>query len=100
MLREDFFRMQLEVLRPLVDGIVIYEPNEHTASFHEQQGWWKTLGEFMNTLDDAPATFRVTLASPDNANHAPVAAGNSVSAVEDTPVTITATTLPTKMTCR
>jgi VCBS repeat-containing protein len=92
-LPEEFFRHQLEVLRPITDGIIVYLASLQTASFHEQHTWWNTLRDFIETLDDPAAKFRVTVASPASLNHPPVAVNDVIATGEDTPYTILATAL-------
>lgn len=87
-LEEDFFRMQLEILKPLVDGIVIYEPPTRTADYHESQGWWHALVDFMDRLDDPAATFRVRVEPAQVENYAPLAHDDHFSTLENLPLTI------------
>ncbi len=86
-LDQDFFRLQLEILKPLVDGIVIYEPPTKTAGYHLNQGWWHGLTDFMQTLDDPSATFTVKVSNSPSANHAPVAVPDALAVREDVPLT-------------
>ena len=94
-LDQDFFRLQLEILKPLVDGIVIFEPPTQTAEYHVNQAWWRGLSDFMQTLDDPAATFTVKVSHGPNANQAPVAAPDTLLAREDVALTWSPTRLLT-----
>lgn len=59
----DFFRWQLEVLRPQVDGIVVYEPSWYDAEYDQNRGWWTALRDFMSTLDTPAATTTIVVSS-------------------------------------
>ena len=98
-LEYEFFRWQLEVIRPLVDGVVIYEPQIFTGDHHVRQEWWRALEDFAGTLNGPSATFTVNVtARPGDGvpiendfpveNDAPVANDDSIDAVEDTPIVL------------
>jgi hypothetical protein len=85
-LDQDFFRLQLEYLKDQVTGIVIYEPETRSAAFHENQGWWLAVKDFMATLDDPAATFAVELSLPPEPEPEPTP--TPVTASMETPVPI------------
>ncbi|MFO0911533.1 MAG: Ig-like domain-containing protein [Pirellulales bacterium] len=60
-LEKDFFRMQLDYLATLADGIVVYDMVGLDAAFHRQQGWWSALQEFMDDHRLVMPEFRVTV---------------------------------------
>lgn len=82
MLSQDYFRLQLDVLRPLADSVIIFELHEHTAEFHENQGWWRALEDFMGTLDDPAATITLNVSATEP-NVAPTASNDSMTTQED-----------------
>ncbi|MDG2381016.1 MAG: Ig-like domain-containing protein [Pirellulaceae bacterium] len=82
----DFFRWQLEVLRPLVDGVTVYQWPSFEGSFYVQQAWWQALDDFMDTTDQSANEFRITVAETPLENQAPVARVDSLAAVEDSPI--------------
>ena len=82
MLSQDYFRLQLDILRPLADSVIIFELHEHTAEFHENQGWWRALEDFMGTFDDPAATITLDV-SASEPNDAPTAGNDSITTVED-----------------
>jgi hypothetical protein len=61
LLEPDFLRWQLEILRPLVDGVVLYDMAGRDAAGHMQHGWWTALEDFMGTLDTPAASFTITI---------------------------------------
>lgn len=79
-LDQEFFRLQLETLKPLVDGIVIFESAGRSATYHENQGWWAAVRDFMGTLDDGPAKVTIEVGS-----HLPPPEGQAdeIAVVED-----------------
>jgi hypothetical protein len=84
LLEQDFVRWQLEVLRPLVDGIVIYEITGKTAEQHVQEGWWSAVSDFMATLEQPAGTVSVSISgSATTPNHLPVARNDAFSFGED-----------------
>jgi hypothetical protein len=59
-----FFRHQLEVLYPLVDGIVVYGVASPQSALPENHGWWDALEEFMQwvrTVDGPATSFLVSI---------------------------------------
>ncbi len=82
----DFFRWQLEVLRPLVDGITVYQWPSFEGSFYVQQAWWQALDDFMDTVDQSENAFRITVEETSIENQAPVARVDALAAVEDRPI--------------
>ncbi len=97
-LEYEFFRWQLEVIRPLADGVIIYEPQIYTGDHHIQQEWWRALEDFTGTLNGPSGSFTVNVtATPDvvpeppnddTSNDAPVANDDTLAAVEDTPLLV------------
>lgn len=84
----DFFRMQLEVLKPLTDGVVIYEPTVNTSTYHENKGWFAALKDFMSTLDDPASTVTIQVGSttPPPTTPNPQAVADRLLTNEDQPV--------------
>ena len=87
-LEQDFFRLQLEILKPLVDGIVIYEPPTHSAAYHESQGWWGALEDFLDQFEEPETTFTVRVTEAEPKNVAPIARDDTLMGQEDLPLTI------------
>ena len=90
-LDQDFFRLQLEYLKGQVDGVVIYEPETRTSAYHENQGWWLAVKDFMSTLDDPAATFSVDLTPPPEPEPDPEPLPSPVTGSFETPVPIAGT---------
>ena len=85
LIEQDFFRWQLDVLRPLVDGIVIYDPPFEAADLAEQQGWWAALTDFMGTVKQPAGKVSISVAvDPDITNRATVTSADHLNAVEGT----------------
>lgn len=58
LLEHDFFLLELEVLYPLVDGIVLWSVATAETALPESHEWWDALAEFMAWVRavDGPAT--------------------------------------------
>ncbi len=92
----DFFRMQLETLKPLADGVVIYEPTVNTATYHENKGWFAALKDFMSTLDDPASTVTIQVGAttpPPPPTPNPQAIADRITTTEDQPVIFSGSTL-------
>jgi hypothetical protein len=70
-LEGEFFEQQLEILADLYEAVVIYEPSTHDRDFHELQGWWDGLNDFVEKQNAAPTWFSVTV---NDVNQRPTAA--------------------------
>ncbi len=93
-LDQDFFRWQLEVLRPLVDGIVIYDLPTSNPALQEQMGWWHGLSDFMGSLEEPAGTVSISISSnATHSNHAPIAQADQFNTSADTALNIAVTAL-------
>ena len=61
----DFFRWQLEVLRPIVDGIVVYQTPAYSGDFYTQQSWWQAIDDFHESLTQSANEFRISVGDPE-----------------------------------
>jgi hypothetical protein len=93
-LEQDFFRWELEILRPLVDGIVIFEPMTATGDEQGQTGWWVALADFMHSLSQPAAKVVVSITGGSGGgNHLPVAQADQLTTAEDTTLNFTTASL-------
>ena len=82
----DFFRSQLEVLRPIADAVTVYQWPTFEGSFYVEQAWWQALDDFTDTLDQPANEFRVSVGNIEDANESPVARIDMLTAKEDTAI--------------
>jgi hypothetical protein len=87
-LEYDFFRWQLETLRPIADGVAIYLTTQQTPQQMEQQAWYAALGDFMHSLEQPAGKVTVSIpAGGTDGNRVPVAVGDELTTAEDQALT-------------
>ncbi|MEZ6118751.1 MAG: tandem-95 repeat protein [Pirellulaceae bacterium] len=79
----DFFRLQLETLAPIVDGIVIYDPSGHTARFHESADWYAAVQDFLAQQELPAAMLTIDIGAESLPQGSLVAAADYLTASED-----------------
>ena len=83
-LEGDFFRFQLETLRSSADGVALFDHQAYGAEYHDRQGWYTALRDFMATLDIPAATVSIELSEQFNADGlAPMTPVKDLEGMED-----------------
>ncbi len=59
-LDENFFRMQLDTMFELADGVGLYEAGTSAGALAENRGWWAALEGFMDYIN-SPTQFTITV---------------------------------------